>query len=314
MRYVSLGFLLCLQAVVGKFVAYDGKADKEDPAKERNRLRHFLGLRHIDASGLHQQVVVSRQLPVVHHGLHMLNHQVKHKVGPLVSKRIMPFGRTRNHTEDTMFNSSVASNDTLHFAARAIAKVKGWDDINLMRGKTCVKMLKKHDVDFTDNKDKCIVFMAKECKVSTGTGLCKEWTDLLNFQREEAKAGAPAPVDAPQPPAGVAPDSEEILTKMDESEKMPSQGFDGELVAHDNMVTQTADWHSEYGPHAGPSYEAICAQYPDNTWCKYRGYHSKKEPPTESVDPPRDPIGTSNLVATILVSVCICLAALSCLR
>ena len=37
----------------------------------------------------------------------------------------------------------------------------------------------------------------------------------------------------------------------------------------------TQDWHGEYGPGAEglQSYYEICALYPENKWCRLRGYH-----------------------------------------
>lgn len=82
---------------------------------------------------------------------------------------------------------------------------------------------------------------------------------------------SPATVASPLPGPAPAPAAEG-------GEPLPSQGFSGRLVAHADTVTQTSDWHVEYGPHAPrKTFQEMCAEYPENTWCKYKGYH-KKDP------------------------------------
>jgi hypothetical protein len=219
----------------------------------------------------------------------MLNHRVK-RVGPLKSKVLQPFGRV--HRRNITLNHSIPSNGTVAapIGAYAIEKYgKGWDNIKTTRAKMCVSMLKEHGVDFNDNKDKCVVFMDKQCKEKSGTGICSEWYDLLERLKngEDISSAAPSPATAAAPssapPGGLTSEADTDYkswskTSMDEGEKLPSQGFQGKLVSHDNMVTQTSDWHQEYGPDAGKSYEAICAEYPDNMWCRLRGYHGTPEP------------------------------------
>lgn len=168
--------------------------------------------------------------------------------------------------------------DTAPIAANALMKPE-WDAIKQHRAEMCVKMLKKHGIKFTDNKDKCLTFMDKQCKVKSKTGICDEWYDALDKLKKGPASiivAAPAPALAGSPMPAYA---------MDENAKLPEQGYEGELVAHDNMVTHTADWQREYGPHAGhATFQAICAEYPDNKWCQLRGYHVKK--PTKSGSPP----------------------------
>ena len=60
---------------------------------------------------------------------------------------------------------------------------------------------------------------------------------------------------------------------MDEDLGAAEQGFEGENVEHDNMKTMTKDWSGEYGPSLQTDYAAICAEYPDNEWCRLHGYH-----------------------------------------
>jgi hypothetical protein len=62
---------------------------------------------------------------------------------------------------------------------------------------------------------------------------------------------------------------------MDEDAGAAEQGFSGETVEHDDMKTMTKDWRGEYGPESGlHDFYKICAEYPDNQWCRDRGYHT----------------------------------------
>lgn len=89
---------------------------------------------------------------------------------------------------------------------------------------------------------------------------------------------APASGPAPMPMAGGG------WGTMDEDMGAPEQGFKGKIVEHDNMITMTKDWRGEYGPEAKGlnSYVKICALYPDNAWCRDRGYHRTTPPPKSS--------------------------------
>jgi hypothetical protein len=65
---------------------------------------------------------------------------------------------------------------------------------------------------------------------------------------------------------------------MNEDEGAPEQGFGGDIVEHDNMKTATKDWSAEYGRHQ-QGYKEICALYPNNRWCRDRGYHQTTPAP-----------------------------------
>lgn len=320
MQFLHLGLILCAAWRVQAYVGYDGKQRQYPVKRERRRLEHFLGLRR-HHGGHADHAVVIKPAPTVHHGLHMLNHKVHHGVGPLIHHRdltIKRFGKS-NHSLRTRplmhhavwnqtlwaLNVSVPSKDSTGKVAMTVdvkkgkkgEPNKGWDAIKMQRAQMCVDMLKEHGVDFTDNKDKCITFMDKTCKVPhgkgvnsikrpSGEGVCRDWYDLLNNLNNAAPAGAPSPASyvAAAPGAAKAPSGmsghdmyNPAWPPMDANAKLPEQGYTGEGVAHDNMKTATSDWHAEYGPHSGhQSYEAICAAYPDNTWCKLRGYRAKQ--------------------------------------
>jgi len=94
---------------------------------------------------------------------------------------------------------------------------------------------------------------------------------------------APAPMASPagSPEAAEENEAYNSHSTMDEDIGAQEQGFSGELVEHDNMKTMTKDWRGEYGPgyDGMHSFVKICAMYPDNQWCRDRGYHKPTSPP-----------------------------------
>lgn len=115
----------------------------------------------------------------------------------------------------------------------------------------------------------------------------------------EASLPAPAPAAAPGPapgpaapftpgksagkPSGVEDDEAWYYKKggkwsgrihMDADLKLPSQGYWGKLIEHDDKKTATGDWGSEFGRAADHrTYSEICKEYPDNAWCQRNGHH-----------------------------------------
>jgi len=103
-----------------------------------------------------------------------------------------------------------------------------------------------------------------------------------------AKAGsapAPAPVGGPSPapsPVPLADDEAWYFKKggksagrlhMNEDMKLPSQGYWGKLVGHDDQKTITGDWGKEFGAKSGhKTYAEICKLHPHNQWCLGNGY------------------------------------------
>lgn len=111
-----------------------------------------------------------------------------------------------------------------------------------------------------------------------------------------APAPAPEPVTpAPAPPAPAPAAVEDDMKyyfkddgkskermHMDEKLKLPTQGYWGKLIEHEDMETMTTDWGREfgrqqYGTHDGfKTYEEICKKYPHNPWClKHHPAHHK---------------------------------------
>lgn len=64
---------------------------------------------------------------------------------------------------------------------------------------------------------------------------------------------------------------------MDEKQKLPTQGYWGKLVEHEDMETATGDWGKEFGTKdATASFHEFCDKHPDNPWCeKNHQRHSK---------------------------------------
>jgi len=59
--------------------------------------------------------------------------------------------------------------------------------------------------------------------------------------------------------------------------KLPSQGYWGKLVEHDDGKTATGDWGKEFGPRAGNrNFFEICKDHPENRWCRDQGFHKHR--------------------------------------
>lgn len=99
-------------------------------------------------------------------------------------------------------------------------------------------------------------------------------------------APAPAPVGGPAPAPGPMPvpanhayyykDGGKNASRlhMDESLGLPTQGYWGKLVDHNDMETMTDDWQKEFGPKSNHANVAeICKDHPDSAWCKRRFSH-----------------------------------------
>jgi hypothetical protein len=92
-------------------------------------------------------------------------------------------------------------------------------------------------------------------------------------------APAASPSGAPSP-AGQYPEDEAWYYKnggtdpiryhMNEAYKLPTHGYHGELVEHDDMKTVAADWHAEFGD--SHDIAGVCKEHPDNPWCHKKGF------------------------------------------
>jgi len=83
-----------------------------------------------------------------------------------------------------------------------------------------------------------------------------------------AAAPAPGPAASPGPAAPAGP-----LFGGKSLRALPDQGVTGQLVKHVDFDTMSEDWQKEFGPQAGHrKFDEICADFPDNQWCRMHGY------------------------------------------
>lgn len=126
------------------------------------------------------------------------------------------------------------------------------------------------DANFVNDEpldDFCFVFFHQK-KVSKG----------------EQAAAAPAPGPAAGPGGAPGPAPMGTLFGGKGLRDLPDQGFDGKLVRHADFDTMNEDWQKEFGPKSGHrDFEEICADFPENEWCRIHGYHPYPERETKVV-------------------------------
>ena len=92
--------------------------------------------------------------------------------------------------------------------------------------------------------------------------------------------------NAPPTRDGRGEDAEADYKRMtfDVSKGFREQGFAGPVVMHADKKTTTVDWRTEYGPKFNPdhppTYEGICKEHPESTWCQRHGLVPKILDPT----------------------------------
>jgi len=127
------------------------------------------------------------------------------------------------------------------------------------------------DANFVNDEpldESCVVFFRQEQKSSRGA--------------QVAAAPAPGPAAGPGGAPGPAPMG--TLFGGKGLRELPDQGFDGQLVKHADFDTMNEDWQKEFGPKSGHrDFEDICADFPDNQWCRIHGYHPYPERETKVV-------------------------------
>jgi len=136
------------------------------------------------------------------------------------------------------------------------------------------------DANFVNDEpldESCVVFFRQEQKSSQGA--------------QVAAAPAAGPAAGPGGAPGPAPMG--TLFGGKGLRELPDQGFDGQLVKHADFDTMNEDWQKEFGPKSGHrDFEDICADFPDNQWCRIHGYHPYPERETkvvtESVEVPAE--------------------------
>jgi len=97
----------------------------------------------------------------------------------------------------------------------------------------------------------------------------------------------------PSEPPPTMPERLEWSNGKREDKALPSQGFRGSRVEHNNMKTVTSDWLSEHG-NAGVA--EACAQYTQSRWCEEHGYALKQ--PT--LPPPKSASDRQRVFAAII--------------
>lgn len=100
---------------------------------------------------------------------------------------------------------------------------------------------KKEEVDEPSLQDKVDAMREEMCRKDPSKDGCEEFRT-----QEPKKEPATAPAPETQAPAEPAP------------APLPSQGFEGPPVTHENGETATQDWRKEYGKD-GPQYRASSA-------------------------------------------------------
>jgi len=157
-------------------------------------------------------------------------------------------------------------------------------EINEVRASLCAQNgFENHDFA------SCEAFMRKSCAPTDAVDT--KYSDdapledfCVMFFREESSSGinqaaattavAPAPGPAAGPggaPGPAAPMGPFFGGKS--LRALPDQGVTGQLVKHVDFDTMSEDWQKEFGPKAGHrKFDEICADFPDNQWCRIHGY------------------------------------------
>jgi len=182
-------------------------------------------------------------------------------------------------------------------SVEASLSVKGKGDANLMneigavRAQLCVEAGFDR-LEFDDCKD-CMDYQcsppvqhpakASAPKSVVPAGFCTSFFAETNGKVGEPPAAAPAASPAGSPGAAPGPEGAEVLEdKLDRP--LQEQGVSGPLVQHVDMETHTSDWRQEFGPDAGHrSFRAICADHPDNEWCRLHGYYQTETPESGAI-------------------------------
>jgi len=260
----------------------DGMHDSQLRATEHHR-RHSLShprLRHWD-----------------HHVPHMLNQA--HRMGPLItgerglhiatnSRRIKRIGSAVSAQPETVASAmgNATQDETMHLSRiekDLIDSVYGNEQAAGQKGEL-----------HTETRGQAVHFRKSRKKAYTEQEAAEDLTaqEVQRQRKNRARlvkivgvpGGAPAaagPAPAPGPmgsPAASPAGAMNSAFHMDEDLGAAEQGFQGDTVEHDNMKTMTKDWRGEYGG-GKHDFMTICAQYPDNQWCRDRGYHRPTQPP-----------------------------------
>jgi len=183
-------------------------------------------------------------------------------------------------------------------------------EINEVRASLCAQNgFENHDFA------SCEAFMRKNCApADTADTKYSDAAPLENFCvmffREEASAGvgedaakAMAPAASPAAGPGGAPGPAPMgpFFGGKSLRALPDQGVTGQLVRHRDFDTMSEDWMKEFGPKAGHrNFDEICADFPDNQWCRIHGYHPRGPRKTKVVTKTVEVPGEENEVNTVV--------------
>lgn len=238
-----------------------GFADADPESDESMKMIRNVALHHPHAV---HKTVPSRSSTIRDSDERAIQTEVEsmvHRVKLLSDKDAFEFIKELDGIEDNLAKSSADDKGLVQ-------------EISAVRADLCARK------GFTEvDADECEEFMHKACVID---GISKDAVpivpeeDCIKFYNmggrtnaTAAAAPAPAPSAAPvSAPAASEPDGWSMKVRP-----LPDQGFEGPLKEHEDMETATKDWRREFGPKSGSqSYEAICAKYPKNEWCRLHGF------------------------------------------
>jgi len=150
------------------------------------------------------------------------------------------------------------------------------------------------------HEKECTHFMNDYCRDKSGNASCEDFFEKTDPEKakklKESAGGAKGDENNPDKEEP-KDDSEQDALEAENAEgvPLPEQGFTGSRVTHVDGLTTTDDWRMEFGPAQQDTYESICAEHPDNQWCRSRGLHKNSATGTKGD-------GLTALVASIVVT------------
>ncbi|CAD7956074.1 unnamed protein product [Amoebophrya sp. A25] len=150
------------------------------------------------------------------------------------------------------------------------------DFISDMRAQVCAS---KKDTE----RETCQSFMDEYCATRGDSAACKAF---MGSDEEEEDEGEPIKEEENGDEEGADGDENDGAAEDQTGEAenpgpkpsgdptgdLPEQGFEGDMVNHVDGETQTDDWRREFGPGQPDTYASVCAEHPNNEWCRLHGY------------------------------------------
>ncbi len=163
----------------------------------------------------------------------------------------------------------------------------GANAIKDMRAKMCGANPGQHS-------SACEDFMKTYCAENADSDAC---ANFYGEPKKEKTTPAPAP-EKKQPKKAKKAEQWPPKPSQQNVPGLPSQGFDGDDVAHVDGETATDDWRREFGPGQADTYDSVCAKHPNNEWCRLNGYGGLYHGSSERVS---TLVGTVTLLAAGLL-------------